>query len=137
VKFFELYELVDPTTYSQLGQEAWGLFHLEALLALDDFRQFFGVPVLINNWHSGGEFQWRGYRTPEEAAKLGAPNSQHRFGNAFDCDIQGISAEHARAAIIASKDDPLLRRIMRLEQGVSWVHFDLLSVPDRIHLFHK
>jgi len=135
MKYFQLYELVDKRTYEKLGDAAWGFFNPEALTALDDIREFFNSPVTVNNWYSGGPFQWRGYRTPEQAAREGSPNSQHRFGNAFDLDIQGVSAEEARQTIIANKNSPQLKRIQRLEGKVNWVHFDLKPVPNRIYVF--
>jgi hypothetical protein len=132
---FKLYELIDKETYNEQGARAWNLFNPEALIALDDLRDFFGVPITINNWFNGGSFQWRGFRTLEKAIELGAPHSQHAYGNAFDCDISGISAEDARKTIIEHKDGALLKRIMRLEGKVSWLHFDLMPVADRIHVF--
>lgn len=133
---FRTYELVDKGTYEKHGDDCLSLFNPELLLALDDLREFFGVPVTVNNWHDGGPFQWRGYRTSEMAYKLGAPHSQHAMGNAIDCDISGYTAERARKIIIENKNDRLLKRIMRLEDGVNWVHFDLLkAMRDRIHLF--
>ena len=136
MKHFALYELVDKTTFHQYGEAAWQFFNPEALQALDDLRDFFNRPITINNWWDGkGSFQWRGFRTPEKAAELGAPHSQHALGNAFDCDIEGYDADEARKIIMANKDAENIKRIMRLEDKVGWVHFDLLKVTDRIHLF--
>ena len=138
MKHFQAYELVDRETFERMGNSALSLFDPEALQALDDFREFFGVPVTINNWHSGGPFEWRGFRTPEKAAELGAPRSAHAKGRAFDCDIEGHGAEYARQIILANRNNPLLLRITRLESGVNWVHFDVMELPpgvERIHLF--
>jgi hypothetical protein len=137
MKHFQLYELVDKVTFQQFGDAAWQFFNPEALQALDDLRDFFNCAITINNWweNPNGPYQWRGFRTPEKAAELGAPHSQHALGNAFDCDIGTLDAEEARRIIIENKDNPLLSRIMRLEDKVRWVHFDLMKVPERIHLF--
>lgn len=135
MRHFQTCEVVDRGTFDRLGDEALTLFRPGALDALDDLRDFFGVPVTVNNWQAGGQFEWRGYRTPEKAAALGAPHSRHAVGDAFDCDIDGWFADMARQQIVAHKDDPLLARIQRLEGGVSWVHFDLMQVTDRIHVF--
>ena len=136
MKHFQLYEIVDRKTFETKGNAALALFNIEALIALDDLREFFGKNITVNNWHSGGPMQWRGLRT--EACKIGAKASQHRKGNAFDCSVQGYTAQEARAEIIAHQNDPLLSRIMRIEDGVSWLHFDLGIPPkgkDRIYLF--
>jgi hypothetical protein len=132
--YFKLEELVDKSTFENLGAEAWLKFSSNALIGLEKMREFFGVPFTINNWHIGGQFQYRGYRPPE--CKIGARLSQHRLGNAFDIDIKGWTAEIARKHIINNQDDPLLQNIMRLEDGVSWVHVDFLPVKNRIHLFN-
>ena len=136
MKYFQLYELVDRHTFETQGEEAWGLFNPEVLIALDDLREFFDAPITVNAWHDfNGGYQWRGWRTPEKAAELGAPHSQHAKGNAFDVDVRGYTGEQARQAIILHKDDLLLKRIMRLEAAKPWVHFDLMPMANRIYVF--
>jgi hypothetical protein len=136
MKHFQPYEIVDKQTFEKMGDDALSLFNPEALIALDDLREFFDKPITVNNWHEvKGGFQWRGFRTPEKAAELGSPKSQHAQGNAFDCDIRGYTAEQARIVIQHHKDDPLLCRIMRMEAKVPWLHFDLKPVENRIYVF--
>lgn len=135
---FDLFELVDRATYQKSGDEAWKFFDPEALIMLDDLRDFFNVPVTVNNWwgYSQG-YQYRGYRPPD--CMVGAQSSYHKRGMAFDCDIKGYTAEEARKIIIENKDNLLLLRIMRLEADVFWVHMDRGTLPkgkNRIYLFH-
>jgi hypothetical protein len=136
MKFFKVYQIVDKKTYDTLGDKAIELFTPEILEAIDGIIEFFDEPIMINNWHEGGQFQWRGYRTPEKAKMLGAPNSEHAKGNAIDCDIRNISANEARQVIRLNKDDHLLSKIMRIEDRVGWLHFDCKPVTKRIYLFH-
>jgi hypothetical protein len=139
MQHFQPFELVDRLTFERIGDQAIVLFNPEALQALDDLREYFGVPITVNNWHSGGSFEWRGFRTPEKAIELGAPNSRHAKGDAFDLDVHGMIAEEVRLRIMENKNHPLLRRITRLEAGKSWVHFDVMELPQvvyRIHLFN-
>ena len=133
LRYFKTQELIDPKLYKILGDEAIKLLNPEALVALINLREFFGAPVTVNNWHIGGSFQYRGYRSLD--CKVGAKLSQHRLGNAFDCDIKGYTAEEARQKILANQDHLLLRSITRLEAGTSWVHFDLKPLQRRIHVF--
>jgi hypothetical protein len=143
MKYFKAYELVDPVTYAQMGEDALTLFNPELLTALVNVRDFFGVALVINNWHRGGPFRWRGLRTVEQCIKNGAPHSEHRYEpdhlvNAVDFDVTGVTAESARQKILADIDNPLLSFITRLEGGVRWVHMDgkVLVEPDkRIHVF--
>lgn len=136
MKYFELNELVDRNTFEMLGEAAWNLFNPVALIALDNLREYFGVPIVVNNWAKGGTMQWRGYRSAE--CPIGAVRSQHRNGNAFDCTIRGYEAGMARSIIMAYQENELLKDITRLEDKVSWVHFDCASLPPgkkRIYLF--
>jgi len=138
VKYFKSEELVDKKTFETMGENSLSLFNPEALVALDNLREYFNCPITVNNWHKGGMFQWRGYRTPEKAKELGSPNSQHAKGNAFDCTINGYSAREVRAEIIAHQDHELLKLITRMEANTSWLHFDLMELPknkQRIYLF--
>jgi hypothetical protein len=138
MKYFAVRELVDKATYELMEDNALKLFKPQALDALENLREFFGKNITVNDWSWGGQMQWRGYRTPAKATELGFPHSQHAKGNAFDCSIQGYTAEEARAIIVAHQNDVLLQTIMRLEDGVSWVHFDLATPPpgsQRIYLF--
>lgn len=131
-RHFELQELIDPQTYKQFGTSAWMFLNTTALQALDGLRDFFDVPVTVNNWHKGGPFQHRGFRPI--TCTIGGKYSQHRLGNGFDCDVQGIPAEAARERILAAKDDPRLRLITCIEARVNWVHFDCRNIADRIRI---
>jgi hypothetical protein len=129
---FAIQELVDPATYERFGVGAWQFFTPGALLALDGLREHFGRPITVNNWHRRGPFQFRGFR-PRSCA-TGAEYSQHRLGNGFDCDIQGVSAEEARQEILRHKNDQLLIHINCIEADVNWLHFDCRNIADRIRI---
>lgn len=137
MKHFQLYELVDKKTYEEMGENAWDLFTPEILISLDNLREFWQRPITVNNWMAGGQFQFRGYR-PSWYQPGVTPGSEHRKGNAFDCDVTGISANMVRQMILDHKDDPLLSGITRMEGNVTWVHFDCGKVPkgkNRIYIF--
>ena len=148
MKYFKPEELVGKKTFETMGENSLSLFNPEVLIALDNLREYFNCPITVNNWHRGGIFQWRGYRTPEKAKELGSEHSQHAFifknniwipkCNAFDCTINGYSAREVRAEIIAHQDHELLKLITRMEANTSWLHFDLMELPkdkQRIYLF--
>lgn len=133
-KYFRIEELVDPVTFREQGQDAWNLFPDESILMIDGVREFFGLPVTVNNWLWDGEFQFRGYRP--DWCTVGAKGSAHRVGRAFDLDVKGWLAQETRRIIMQNKDHPLLHYIQRMERGVNWVHIDTFEPPnDRIYLF--
>ena len=136
MKYFKLEELIDQRTFRNFGNTAWQLFTPESLEMLDNFREFIGVPVTVNNWHIGGQFSMRGYRP--SWTDVGAINSPHKKGRAFDCDVEGMTAEEVRQKILENQDNPLLNRIMRVEGLVNWVHMDTNNPPEgkkRIYIF--
>ena len=95
---------------------------------LDNLRLFFKRPISVNNWityqypNASDYFQYRGLRTPECSDY--SKTSQHAIGNAFDFDVQGLTAEQARQEIIKNKDNKLLMNIGGLELKSGWVHCD-------------
>ena len=134
---FRLYELVDRHTFLTRGDAAWGVFSQQSIDMLHGVRTFLGVPIIINNWHEGGPWEWCGYRSP--GCTIGAPQSEHRNGNAFDCHCVGLSAEDARGRILADRDNPLLKEVRRMEAAGSWMHIDrgkLKVGQERIYVFH-
>lgn len=131
-EFFKIQELVDKATFEEFGEDAWMFLRTEALVSLDGIRRFFGTAVTVNDWLWGGKFELRGFRP--RFVNTGATYSQHRFGNAFDLDVKGISAEIVRETILKNKDHHSLVNITCLEKDIPWVHFDCRNIIDRIRL---
>lgn len=52
--------------------------------------------------------------------------SAHCLGRGFDVTVSGMSAEDARQAIIKASDK--LPYPIRLEDGVSWLHVDVMDL---------
>ena len=129
---FDIMELVDRHTYTMFGDSAWMFLRVEALVALDNIRNHFGVPVIVNDWSFGGGMEYRGFRP--KTCDVGVDLSQHRFGNAFDIDVRGVSADNVRQEILRIKDDPIFLNITCMETGIPYVHFDCRNIPDRIRL---
>jgi hypothetical protein len=130
--FFNPKELVDKRTFDQFGDKIWMFFNSDVLRSLDGIRSYFNKPVTVNNWHLGGEFSNRGLRP--FYVFVGGDYSQHRFGNGFDCDVEGVPANIVRHEILTHKDDPHFKLITCLETDIVWVHFDCRNIPDRIRL---
>jgi hypothetical protein len=124
---FNIKELVDQNTYAVYGERAWQFLQVEALKGLDDLREYFDRPVWVNTWSFGGDLQFRGYRPGN--CSVGAVRSQHRAGNAWDCNIEDITAEEARAEILKNKNHKKLKRITTIEGRVTWLHFDFRNIP--------
>jgi len=132
-KYFRIHELVPEELMTMPEDYLWSLFDPNLLIVIDRLRLYFNKPITINNWKSGGQFKWRGYRT--NSCKIGAKGSLHRSGKGLDFDVKGIPAEEVRKII--KENYKMFPEIGRMEKDVNWVHIDTLKVPNQlgIHLF--
>ncbi len=133
-EYFRIFELVPPELMSLPEEYLWQLFDEDLLIVMDRLRIMLNLPIIINNWKSGGKFKWRGYRT--NSCKIGAKKSAHRSGKAFDFDVKGMTAEEVRKFILSRQD--AFPEIKRMEDGVNWCHIDTVQYTKNqkgIHLF--
>jgi hypothetical protein len=133
-KYFKIQELVDRVTYEKFGEQAWMFFDVRLLKTLDGIREYFNSPIIVNNWHLGGNLDSRGFRRPDD--KTGALYSQHRFGRAVDFTVTGRTAEEVRKIIIDNQNIFPFNEITAMELDVDWVHIDFRNInSDVIYLF--
>jgi len=118
---FTISELVDKATLLALGEgKCWKLFPEKFLICLDRLRSALGRSITINNWHTGGQYQWRGYRSSN--CKIGAEKSMHRYGKGVDFDVKGMTSAQVRSYLKSNAE--MYPEITRCENDVSWVHVD-------------
>jgi uncharacterized protein YcbK (DUF882 family) len=121
---FDLRELVDPSTFENEGANAVKLIDKRIPALLEKIRQLCGNrSMTINNWHTGGRFQYRGYRP--QYVKVGAAKSMHKQGKAVDFDVKGMTADEVRGILRLNQIELMKLGLTRIETGVSWVHIDL------------
>lgn len=123
-RYFQISELVCDHVHSEWGERAWQFLdtnYLHALLIIR--RDILQVPMTCN--HAG--VTQRGLRCnrcelvkEKESLYL----SSHIFGKAGDFTVKGITAQEARSRI--RQNAHLLPCNIRMEGGVSWLHFDVL-----------
>jgi hypothetical protein len=120
-RYFEVWEYVPPEVYKQFGEESWWFVN-PMLVQMDDaLREYFGVPVTINNWKNGGDRVASGFRPV--SCKVGGALSQHRFGNASDKIFKGLDPMKVQQEILLHPS--VFPFITGIEIGVSWVHTDV------------
>lgn len=123
-KFFQISELVCPHTHSKWGERSWQFLdtaYLHNLLVIR--RDILQAPMVCNH---GAQLQ-RGLRcnrcelvSQKDAVYL----SSHVLGKAGDFTVKGMTAQEARSLI--RNNAHLLPYPLRMEGGVSWLHFDVL-----------
>jgi hypothetical protein len=141
-KHFKAYEFLPPKEYAQYG--AHGLvYHMDVriLITADQVRNFFGAPVIINDWYWAQHkksledtLRFRGYRPARFYKQPAAWASQHRFGRAIDFNVHGCTAAQVRDVVLNHQTK--FEYITRIEDSVDWVHVDCANDPHHgIHLF--
>lgn len=138
-KYFNIKELVCDHTYKKWGEKSWQFLDTDFLHALLIIRRdILQVPMTCNF----GSSTQRGLRCNccqrvYSKSVLGQNYlSSHILGKAGDFTTKGMTAAQART-IIKSHADWLPCNI-RMEDGVSWLHFDVLpqyGIEDRVYLF--
>lgn len=143
---FTIEELVPLDVLRFFGEEkCWGIFDENFLKAIDGVRDFFGVSVEINNYDKGKHYQ--GFRPLYSIIKNGniavkeyqtlTYLTQHAFGRAGDLSILGVPAEIARNTILRNANDPRLKYIRAMEDGVNWLHLDTRNTNQSSILLFK
>ncbi len=124
-KFFILQELVPPSLFDLLGEQAWELFDQNALIALDKLREHFGA-IVVNDWHKGGPYKESGLR--ETNTKTGAPRSAHKVGKAFDCKPKKWTVSDMYNYVVDNpREFPEIRRVENIRFTPTWFHFDTIE----------
>lgn len=123
-KFFQVSELVCGHTFSKWGERSWQFLDTEYLHNLLVIRRdILQLPMVCN--HDGAEQRGlRCNRCEIVRGKDSAYLSSHVLGKAGDFTVTGLTAEEARRRI--KENERLLPYPLRLEAGVSWLHFDTL-----------
>lgn len=135
-QFFDVSKLVCKHTYDEWGEKSWQFLdtdYLHALLIIR--RDILKVPMVCN--HSGAN--QRGLRCNRCDLVKGKESvylSSHVLGKAGDFTVQGMTAQQARSRIRNMAH--LLPCNIRIEGGVSWLHFDVLpqyGITDKVYEF--
>lgn len=94
-KNFEIQEFVPPEIYNKYGEKSTWFISPEIPIIAQELRdslsdKFSGnrVIVKINDWHTGGDYKYSGYRPPNIDDEIkGAFLSQHKLGKAMDIKV--------------------------------------------------
>lgn len=133
-KYFDIRELVPQSVFKAYGDDSIWFIDPRLVKVLDAIRGHFKAPVTINNWHTGGTYQNRGYRLPNTT--VGASLSQHKFGRAADINIKGYTPQSIYKEILANETLFLclgLTTLEDIEMTPTWNHLDVRNTGlDRI-----
>jgi hypothetical protein len=134
-KYFDIRELVGRDVFKLFGKNAWQVFDTDLLHTLLVVRVKIDRPITANNWHKGGSYDERGFRSniqpivKNKTLKNQLYVSGHPLGKAIDFVVKGMTAEEVRDWL--EENQELLPYKIRLEWKIqktglpiSWVHLD-------------
>jgi hypothetical protein len=122
--YFQVSELVCEHTHSKWGERSWQFLDTNYLACLLIIRRdILQLPMTCN--HSGANQRGlRCNRCDLVKEKSSVYLSSHVLGKAGDFTVKGLTAQEARSRIRNMAN--LLPCPIRMEGGVSWLHFDVL-----------
>lgn len=130
-KHFTIEEFVPKVVFDEFGENSKWFIRPELVKLAEFVRNWFGHPVIINNWHVDGNFQYRGYRPCSYSR--GGKFSQHRLGTAMDFNIKGMTPQDVYKEIIDNKINFLIMGLTTMEDikdTPTWTHIDIRNWGD-------
>jgi hypothetical protein len=146
-KNFLVQEFVPQKIFEKYGDASLWFYGDASLWFIDPkivslaqlIRDYFGKSMTINNWHSGGNFNYRGFRNDSfyyqwdadisaYKSKRKGKLSQHRMGRAIDFNISGITADEIRAEIMKNESMWIEAGVTTMEHEAyskTWCHLDI------------
>ncbi|TSA35557.1 MAG: hypothetical protein D4R64_09285 [Porphyromonadaceae bacterium] len=122
-KDFSIHEFVPPAIYEHFVDKSIWFIDPKIMQMAQFIRDRFGKPIMINNYLTGGSYQYSAFR--DSACTIGATNSQHRHGRAIDFRIQGMSPIEIRVDIIKNFEQYRVSGLTTIEGGTpTWTHID-------------
>ena len=120
---FDLKELVPKDVYQNWGTESILFIDGRIINVVQRIREISGCVITINDWHLGGDLQFRGLRPWN--CTTGALSSQHKFGRAVDFSSSFMTTLSFRDLISAHQSELRLLGLTRIELNTpNWVHID-------------
>lgn len=122
--YFQVSELVCEHTFSKWSERSWQFLDTDFLHCLLIIRRDILQMPMICNQGSANQRGLRCNRCELVKGKSSVYLSSHIFGKAGDFTVKGLTAQEARSRI--RNNAHLLPCPIRMEGGVSWLHFDVL-----------
>lgn len=122
--YFQVSELVCPHTHSKWGERSWQFLDTDYLACLLIIRRDILQVPMVCNTKTATQRGLRCNRCELVKEKGKVYLSSHVLGKAGDFTVKGMTAQQARSRI--RNNAHLLPCNIRLEDGVHWLHFDVL-----------
>lgn len=122
---FYLEEFVPKELFSKFGDKSIWFIDQRIIDISEVLRQRFNKAVIINNWHSSGAFNNRGFRMPD--CPIGGFLSQHKRGNAIDVNVGDLTPQEVYKDLIENfsiYSKAGLTTVEDIALTTGWCHID-------------
>lgn len=123
---FYLSEFVPKEIYRQFGDNSIRFLDRRLIIVCEWIRVELDCPITINNWSTGGQFNYSGFRPPD--CPTGAKLSAHKRGVAADLKIQGKTPKEVFEFIKANWEELKslgLSTVEDIDYTISWNHISV------------
>jgi hypothetical protein len=136
-EFFNIKELVSPAIYNKFQENSWLFINPSIIRVIDFLRKIHG-PIIVNNWHIGGNYSESGLR--DFSTSTGASYSIHKFGGAMDLKFSKTTPKEVFEYILDNKEKMFelgLRRVENITATPTWLHVDSANThSDTVVIFN-
>jgi hypothetical protein len=124
---FNIQDFVHPSVFNSMEDHGLSLLHPDLIDSTQKLREHIDVRMILNNWHSGGTFQNRGWRP--QASKVGAKNSLHKKGMAIDFHSPDVTMKELFVLVWDARfwivENTAFRIIENFEFTPGWIHLGI------------
>jgi hypothetical protein len=134
---FHIEEFVPFEIFKQYGKNSIWFLDQQMVESMFWLRRYFDAPIVINNKHIGGRFNYRGFRPRSIKPVGGGELSQHYRGCAVDFNVIGLTSDQVAKKIL--DDEKLIitgtsfTTIENPDLTQGWTHLDTRRT-DRVTL---
>lgn len=120
-KYFTIHEFV-PKEYIGLSNNILlRMININLINLIYFMRERYQKPIIINNWHTGGKYNYSGVRPT--GLDFSTLYSAHIFGCAADIKIEQMSPNDIRSDILKNQDEFIKEGLTVVEKDTpTWTH---------------
>ena len=133
---FDYEEFIDKNTFLLTNSNGIELINQKLISVCQKIRDIIGFPIYINNWSSGGLYNWSGLRNIN--CPIWKVGSFHNLGMASDLHVYKISSIDLFQIIYDNSKILMPMGLGGMEIGTrGWVHVDIRpNSTGKLILFH-
>lgn len=125
---FIIEEFIPRNIFEMFAENSMWFIDIRNVEGMIFLRKYFDAPITLNNWHAGGNLQYRVFRPPYVKPKGGGTLSQHYRGIASDFNVKGLEPKEVGKRLIDDQktimENTFFTTIENPDHTPTWTHID-------------